>query len=234
MLKIMVCDDHELVRAGLRAMVSKHPDWELVAEAVDGYDAIQQAESTHPDIVIMDVGMPNLNGLEATRHILKLNPQPKVLILSMHESEQIVHDVLQAGARGYLLKSDAGRDLISAIQSLAAGNTYFTSKIADYILNGFKSGIASEEKKALTGREREILQLLAEGASTKDVAVRMGLSVKTIETHRANIMRKLKIHSISELVLYAVRNGVIHIQPDNITVPVPKEISTAAAAMASA
>lgn len=214
-LRILVADDHEVVRHGVRSLLEGHPGWELCAEAADGREAVEKAIQLKADVVILDIGMPNLNGLEATRQILRSVPQTRVLILTMHESEQVVREVLEAGARGFLLKSDAGRDLVAAVESLQRHKTFFTSKVAEMVLESFlknKPRPADEaEREILTPREREIVQLLAEGKSTKEVAVALGLSVKTAETHRSNIMRKLGLHSISELVLYAVRNNIVQV-----------------------
>lgn len=215
--RILVADDHEVVRHGVRSLLVAHPGWEVVAEASDGRDAVEKAAQLRPDVVILDIGMPNLNGLEATRQILRSHPGARVLILTMHESEQVVREVLEAGARGFLLKSDAGRDLVAAVEALQKNKTFFTSKVAEMVLETFlKSRPRSPEetfstREILTPREREIVQLLAEGKSTKEVAVALNLSVKTAETHRSNIMRKLNLHSISELVLYAVRNNIVQV-----------------------
>lgn len=214
-LRILVADDHEVVRHGVRSLLEGHPGWEVCAEAADGREAVEKAIQLKADVVILDIGMPNLNGLEATRQILRSVPQARVLILTMHESEQVVREVLEAGARGFLLKSDAGRDLVAAVEALQRHKTFFTSKVAEMVLESFlknKPRPANEtEREILTPREREIVQLLAEGKSTKEVAVALGLSVKTAETHRSNIMRKLNLHSISELVLYAVRNNIVQV-----------------------
>lgn len=215
--RILVADDHEVVRYGVRSLLEAHPGWEVIAESSDGRDAVEKASTLHPDVVILDIGMPNLNGLEATRQILRSHPGARVLILTMHESEQVVREVLEAGARGFLLKSDAGRDLVAAVEALQRNKTFFTSKVAEMVLETFlKSKPRSPEetfstREILTPREREIVQLLAEGKSTKEVAVALNLSVKTAETHRSNIMRKLNLHSISELVLYAVRNNIVQV-----------------------
>ena len=214
-LRILVADDHEVVRHGVRSLLEGHPGWEVCAEASDGREAVEKAIHLKADVIILDIGMPNLNGLEATRQILRSLPQARVLILTMHESEQVVREVLEAGARGFLLKSDAGRDLVAAVEALQRHKTFFTSKVAEMVLESFlknKPRPAEEtERDILTPREREIVQLLAEGKSTKEVAVALGLSVKTAETHRSNIMRKLGLHSISELVLYAVRNNIVQV-----------------------
>src|SRR5438045_9240805 len=177
---------------------------------------MEKAQQLKPDVVILDSGMPSLNGLEATRQILKSNPQAKVLILTLHDSDQVVREVLNAGARGFLLKSDAARDLVAAVEALRRDKTYFTSKVSAMVLEGFLK-VGSRTSRISVGRhrvmpgEREIVQLLAEGKSTKEVAVALGLSVKTAETHRSNIMRKLQLHSVSDLVLYAVRNNIVHV-----------------------
>jgi DNA-binding NarL/FixJ family response regulator len=214
-LRILIADDHEVVRHGVRSLLEGHPGWEVCAEASDGREAVEKAVQLKADVIILDIGMPNLNGLEATRQILRTLPQARVLILTMHESEQVVREVLEAGARGFLLKSDAGRDLVAAVEALQRHKTFFTSKVAEMVLESFlknKPRPAEEtERDILTPREREIVQLLAEGKSTKEVAVALGLSVKTAETHRSNIMRKLGLHSISELVLYAVRNNIVQV-----------------------
>ena len=214
--RILVADDHEVVRKGLVALLQAQPDWEVCGEAGDGREAVDKATQLKPDVVILDIGMPSLNGLEATRQILRINPQARVLILTLHDSDQVVREVLNAGARGFLLKSDAARDLVAAVEALRRDKTYFTSKVAAMVLEGYLKGgtpntVPTVGRSRLTPREREIVQLLAEGKSTKEVAVALGLSVKTAETHRSNIMRKLQLHSVSDLVLYAVRNNIVHV-----------------------
>ena len=213
--RILIADDHEVVRRGVRSLLEAHPGWQVIAEVSDGRDAVEKVSQLHPDMAILDIGMPNLNGLEATRQILRGRPEARVLILTMHESEQVVREVLEAGARGFILKSDAGRDLVAAVEALQRNKTFFTSKVAEMVLEAYlkRKPHSPEEtfstRETLTPREREIVQLLAEGKSTKEVAVLLNVSVKTAETHRSNIMRKLKLHSISELVLYAVRNNIV-------------------------
>jgi DNA-binding NarL/FixJ family response regulator len=217
--RVLIADDHEIVRQGIRAIVQSRQGFEACGEACDGREAVQMALNLRPDIVVIDIGMPHLNGLEATRQIVQNDPSIKVLVLTMHESEQIVRDVLTAGARGYLLKTDAGRDLISALEALIGRKTFFTSKVAQIVLDPFLRGGPKRQisNSVLTAREREVVQLLAEGKSSKEVAVALDLSVKTAETHRTNLMRKLDIHSVSELVLYAVRNSIVHVvQPTPI------------------
>jgi DNA-binding NarL/FixJ family response regulator len=168
-----------------------------------------------PDVALLDIGMPSLNGLDATRQILAIAPATRVLILTMHDSEQVVREVLAAGARGFLLKSDAGRDLVSAVEALQFRRTFFTTKVAQLVLEGYLHPGASESdqfaRSVLTPREREVIQLLAEGKTTKEVATTLNLSVKTAETHRTNLMRKLDLHSVVDLTLYAVRNGIVHV-----------------------
>ena len=216
-MKVLIADDHEIVRKGLRAILDGQRECEVVGEAADGRIAVTMAKDLVPDVVVMDLSMPSLNGLEATRQILKMRPQTKVLILTMHESDPLIREVLDAGARGYILKTDAGRDLLAAMEALRRNKTFFTSRVAQMILDGFLKGDArpatssDTQPKAgrLTARQREIVQLLAEGKSSKEVAVALGLSVKTAETHRANIMRKLDCHCVSEVVRYAIRNKII-------------------------
>jgi DNA-binding NarL/FixJ family response regulator len=213
-VRILIADDHEVVRRGIRALLETQTGWEVAAEAVTGRQAIEEAKRINPDIVIMDITMPEMNGLEATRQIRKVVPDTEVLILSVHDSEQLVREVLDAGARGYVLKSDAGRDLIAAVETLCQHKPFFTAKIAEMMLEGFlKGGSATDTNRAslslLTTREREIVQLLAEGKSNKEVADILGISVKTVETHRSHVMTKLNLHSMSDLVRYAVRNQLI-------------------------
>lgn len=215
-VRILVADDHEIVRRGLRALLESQPNWEVVGEALTGRDAVELAKQFTPQVAILDVGMPDLNGLEATRQILKAVPQTEVLILTMHESEQVIREVLDAGARGYVLKSDAGRDLIAAVDALCQHKTFFSSRVSDMLLHAYlrrperaEPAAAEVSRSRLTAREREIVQLLAEGKSNKEVAQSLNISIKTAETHRTNIMNKLDLHSITELVRYAVRNNIV-------------------------
>ncbi len=215
--RILLADDHEIVRRGLCALLRAQPDWEVCGEAGNGREAVEKALQFKPEVVILDIGMPQLNGLDATRQILRSNPQIKVLILTLYDSDQVVQEVLNAGARGFLLKSDAAHDLVAAVEALRRDKIYFTPKVASMVLEGYLhrngngSPISTATRNRLTPREREIVQLLAEGTSSKEVAVTLGLSVKTAETHRSNIMRKLELHSVSDLVLYAVRNNIVHV-----------------------
>lgn len=213
-LRILIADDHEVVRQGVRAILESQPGWSIVAETENGLEAVEQARQEKPDIVLLDISMPQLNGLEATKEILKLHPTTQVLILTMHESNELVQDVLAAGARGYCLKTDAKRDLVNAVRSLSEGRPFFTSKVAEMVLEGYRQrGTPADTNVSLgsplTSRERQIVQLLAEGKSSKEIASTLNISVKTAETHRANIMRKLDLHSLADLVRYAIRNKMV-------------------------
>jgi DNA-binding NarL/FixJ family response regulator len=203
-----------MIRQGLRQLLEAHADWQVCAEATTGRQAVEQALKLRPQIVILDLAMPELNGLEATRQIKKALPNTEVLIFTVHETEELTRDVLSAGARAYLLKSDASRQIVAAVEALAEHKPYFTWKVSKTMLDAYlKQGQASSEKtpgfNQLTAREREIVQLLAEGRSNKAVSALLGISVKTVETHRAAVMKKLGINSIAELVRYAIRNSVI-------------------------
>lgn len=212
-IRILIADDHEIVRRGLRALLETKPYLVVVAEAITGRQAVDEAKRLVPDLVIMDISMPEMNGLEATRQIRRAVPTAEVLVLSVHDSEQLVREVLEAGARGYVLKSDAGRDLIAAVETLCEHKPFFTARISEMMLEGFlKSGVIDPSKvtpSSLTSREREVVQLLAEGKSNKEIAEILYISVKTVETHRSHLMEKLNLHSISDLVRYAVRNELI-------------------------
>jgi DNA-binding NarL/FixJ family response regulator len=226
MLRILVADDHEIVRRGLVSLLKSHAGWDVCGEAQDGRQAVDKAKELKPDIVILDIGMPNLNGLEAARQMQRDNPQAKVLILTITDVDEVVRAVLDAGARGFVLKSDAARDLVAAVEALQSNKTFFTSRVADMVLGGYLGRTRPTPESdavlpTLTPREREIVQLLAEGKSSKEVASHLNLSVKTAETHRSNIMRKLNLHSVSGLVLYAVRNNMVQVAlpPDAPAVP---------------
>ena len=210
-LRILVADDHEVVRRGLCALLEAHPGWQVCGEAADGRQAVAKTTELKPDVVVMDIGMPALNGLAAAGQIMQANPAQRILILTITHSEQIIREVLEVGARGFVLKSDAARDLLTAVEALQQGRTFFTPQVGDMVLSGYLHGTAGKaaDLPRLTTREREIVQLLAEGKSTKEVAAILNLSVKTAETHRSNVMRKLDIHSVSELVIYAIRNNII-------------------------
>jgi DNA-binding NarL/FixJ family response regulator len=212
--RILVADDHELVRRGIRVLLENHPGWEVSAEAKDGREAVERASELKPDLVLMDIGMPNLNGIDAARQILATSPATHILILTMHYSQQVVQEVLAVGARGYLLKSDAGRDLVTAVEAVQDNRTFFTSQVTEIVVDGYLHKGQKEEaplRNRLTPRERQVVQLLAEGKTSKEVAVALNLSVKTAETHRTNIMRKLDLHSVADLTLYALRNGIAQV-----------------------
>ena len=213
-LRILIADDHDLMRRGLKALVESHPGWQVCEEAHTGREAIEKAERSKPDVVILDNSMPELNGVEAARSIRKASPNTEILILSVHYSDQLIREILMAGVHGYIMKSDSDRDLITALEKLANHRPFFTSRATEVMLTSFNhtgSPLDWEELPGsrLTAREREVVQLLSEGRSSKEVASVLGISVKTAETHRANIMRKLEIHSVTELVRYAIKNKII-------------------------
>ena len=208
--RILLADDHEIVRRGLRNLIEDRPEWTICCEAADGREAVAEAMQAKPDIVVMDIAMPRMNGLEAARRIVDKLPRTEVLILTMHESKQLIQDVLKSGARGYILKSDAGKDLIAGIEALLDHKPFFSHKVSEVVLEGFLKGTGAEAgHDELTPREREIVQLLAEGRSNKETASVLGISVKTVEAHRANLMRKMGFGSLSDLVRYAVREKMI-------------------------
>lgn len=211
--RIIIADDHELVRRGLAATLADVPGWRIVAQAANGRHAAELVATHKPDIAILDLSMPELNGLDATRAILAADPQTRILILTAHESEQAIREVLSAGAQGYVLKSDAGRILVSAVTALLDGGTFFTSRVAQLVLEGYlrNSVEAPAAMPTLSARERQIVQLLAEGHSNKEVARLLHISVKTAETHRSNIMRKMAFDSLADLIRYAVRNKIIEV-----------------------
>jgi len=210
-LRIVIVDDHAVVRRGVRALLESQPGWEVIAEATTGREAVELVRRLHPDVIVMDISLPELNGLEATRQIAKESPDTEVLVLTMHHSEQLARDVLQAGARGYLLKSDADQSLIAAVDSLRQHKPFLTSTVTEFVLDDYIRRAETRDqapREAITPREREVIQLLAEGNSNKETAAALGVSVKTIEAHRANIMRKLRLRSITDLVRYAIRNQI--------------------------
>jgi DNA-binding NarL/FixJ family response regulator len=212
-VRILLADDHTVMRAGLRLLLERHETFEVVGEAADGREAVEIATQQKPDVVVMDVAMPHLNGVEAARQILSRNPDTAIVMLSMHSDESYVLRSLKAGARAYLLKDSAEADLIAAIQAIVEGRSFFSPGVRallkeDYIYRLQKFG-ADDTYELLTAREREVLQLVAEGRSNKEVASLLGLSLYTVETHRTHILQKLNLHSVPELILYAVRKGII-------------------------
>ncbi|MBI5387352.1 MAG: response regulator transcription factor [Verrucomicrobia bacterium] len=212
-LRLVLADDHEIVRRGLRATLEEQPGWTVIGEAGNGREAVELVKRLKPDLAILDLVMPELNGLEATRQIKKAVPGVEILILTMHESEQLVREVLAAGARGYVLKNDAGRVLLHAVEALSQHKPFFTSKVAEIVLNEYlrptEPSLNGSESSRLTSREREILQLIAEGKANKEIAEALGIAVRTTETHRANLMRKLDLHTASDLTRYAIRNKIV-------------------------
>jgi DNA-binding NarL/FixJ family response regulator len=209
MLRILVADDHEIVKRGLRALLESKPEWTVVAEASNGREAVEQADRHKPNVAVLDISMPELGGLEAARRIRKLTPETEILFLTVHNSAQMLQEALDAGGRGYVLKSDVGNDLLIAVDTVTRHKTFVSRGLsgASYTTTSKESGEAGAAR--LTSREREVLQILAEGKSTKEVATLLDIAVKTAETHRTNIMRKLDLHSVSELVLYAIRNQIV-------------------------
>jgi len=214
-VRILIADDHDVVRAGLRQLLLERKGWEICGEASTGRQAVNLALESKPDVVVMDISMPELNGLEASRQIRKSLPKTEIVILSLHLTDQLAYEIIDAGIRGYVLKSDANRDLVSAVESLGMHRPFFTAKVSEMMMDGLRGDkpreVRSDARGRLTGRQREIVQLLAEGKTSKEVAVALNISVKTAETHRANIMRRLELHSVSELVRYAVKNQIIEV-----------------------
>ena len=212
-LRILLADDHTMVRHGLRKILQEQPDWVVVAEAADGREAVRQVLETKPDVAVLDIGMPQLNGIEATRQITRRAPDVKVLILSMHADEAYVIQVLQAGAKGYLLKDSADKDVVRGIAAVAQGKSFFSPAVARVMLDDYVRHLAergvTDRYATLSEREREVFQLIAEGRTNKDIADLLFISASTVETHRARVMEKLDLHSAAEIVLYAVRRGVI-------------------------
>jgi two-component system response regulator NreC len=212
-LRILLADDHTVVRQGLRKVLEERPDWEVVAEAGDGREAVRQAEELEPDVAILDITMPLLNGVEATRQIVRRCPSTRVLVLTMHSDEAYVNQILQAGATGYLLKDSADVDLVQAVSAVSQGKSFFSPAIARMMLDDYVRQLAdkgiTDRYESLSEREREIFQLIAEGKANKEIAAILSISPSTVETHRARIMEKLDLHSAAEIVLYAVRRGVI-------------------------
>lgn len=212
-LRILIADDHALLRRGLVDLLRSEPEWQVVAEAANGKEAVEKAIKTRPDVVVVDLSMPELNGLIAAQEILKALPRTEIVLLTMHHSEQIVREALLYGVRGYVLKSDAERDLVHAIRAVALRKPFFTASVVDTVLKGYLQGGMNDRSGnplvQLTTREQKVVQLLAEGKSNKEVASSLHISPKTVETHRLNINHKLGLRSVSDLVRYAVRNGIV-------------------------
>ena len=214
-LRILVADDHDLMRRGLKSILETHVGWEICGEAHTGNEAVAKAEELKPNIAILDITMPELDGLEAARQIRRVSSKTEILVLSMHYSDQLIRDILEAGVRGYVVKTDSDRDLVLAVEALANHKPFFTPHATELMLSnlnsasGFQASGSETLKDRLTVREREIIRLISEGQSSKEVASTLGISVKTADTHRANIMRKLQVHTVSELVRYALRNQII-------------------------
>src|SRR3984885_545310 len=208
MLRILLADDHALVRQGFRMILEAQPDMEIVGQAGNGREAVELAEKLHPDVVVMDVAMPELNGTEATRRLAASSPHTRVLALSMHKDSVYVREILRAGARGYLLKGSIDTDLINAVRAVAKGDGYISPGVSDAVLSDYRRHV-TDPLDLLTSREREVLQMIAESKTNKEIAVALNLSVYTVEAHRGKIMEKLNLHSTGELVRFALRNGLI-------------------------
>ncbi len=212
-IRIALADDHKLMRSGLRVLLEQQPEFTVVGEASDGREAVSLVDSQKPDVLVMDIGMPNLNGIEAAAQITQAHPEISIVMLSMHSDESYVLRALKAGAKGYLLKDSAETDLIRAVHSVAESKSFFSPAVSKVLLDDYvrklKRSGTEDPYDLLTPREREVLQLVAEGKSNKEVANLLNLSVYTVETHRANIMEKLNLHGVPELILYAVRKGII-------------------------
>lgn len=212
-VRILLADDHNVMRNGLRLLLERQPNLAVVGEAADGRETVRLAEALHPDVVVMDIGMPNLNGIEATRQIVGSKPETAIVILSMHSDESYVIRALKAGARAYLLKDSAEGDLIAAIHAISDGKSFFSPAISRILVEDYMRQLeqknVEDTYELLTAREREILQLLAEGKTNKEAAAMLNLSVYTVETHRTHILQKLNLHNVPELILYAVRKGII-------------------------
>jgi DNA-binding NarL/FixJ family response regulator len=212
-LRIFLADDHSLVRRGIRSLLGVHSEWEICGEARDGREALEKVNQLHPDVLILDISMPELNGLEVTRSVHRMCPQVEVLVLTVQDSEQVMRQVLEAGARGYMLKSDAGSELLTAVETVRRHRLFLSSQTSR-MLRGSSAPLAKDDvtlKQPLSPRERQVLQLLAEGKSTKEIATVLDITIKTAETHRSNIMRKLDLHHVTELVRYAIRNQIVQI-----------------------
>jgi DNA-binding NarL/FixJ family response regulator len=212
-LRILIADDHDLIRRGVRDLLAARSGWQVVGEACNGAEAVQKAVSLRPDVAILDFSMPELNGPGAAAQIAEKVPETGVVVLTMHDSEQVMREVLQSGARGLVLKSDADRDLLEAVEAVARKRHFFTRRLSELVLGGYLAGSAASDKKSeetpLTERECEVVRLLADGMSSKEAARRLQISIRTVESHRINISRKLGFNSIAKLVQYAIRHGIV-------------------------
>ena len=215
-LKVFVADDHDVMRRGVKALIESHPGWQVCGEAQNGSEAVRMCEELAPDVAVLDFNMPEVNGLEAAKRILKVLPRTETLILSVDHSNFLIREMLAAGVRGYVLKSDSDRDLLAAIEALSIHRPFFTGCATEMMLNakkasGYSRPLSEVWKEPLTLREQELLRLIAEGKNSREAAETLGISAKTADTHRANLMRKLQVHSVTELVRYAIRNGIVEV-----------------------
>jgi len=212
--RILVADDHPIFRFGLSSLLGSHESWEVCGESADGRDAVEKCKQLKPDLLILDICLPILNGLDTARQILRHNPSQAILILTAVDSEQVIRDCLEAGVRGWIFKSDGTEDLTSAVEAMQRCKSIFSSRVSDLIMDGYKRHRVDPDAAKmpkLSPREREVVQLVSEGKASKEVAAILNVTLATAETHRSNILRKLKLHSIAELVLYAVRNEIVHV-----------------------
>ena len=223
--RILLADDHPVFRMGVCSLIRSHGGWEVCGEAADGREALAKCRELKPDLIILDICMPNLNGADAARQILRRNPDQKVLVLTNVESEQVVRDCLEAGVRGWVFKSDRADELVAAIEQIRQNKSSFSSRVSNLILHGYLHPHRAAPIQALPPRlslrEREVVQLVTEGKTSKEIAMLLCMSVKTAETHRSNIMVKLNLHSTVDLVMYAIRNEIVHVQLPNVALPIP-------------
>ncbi len=213
-IKILLADDHKIMREGIRSMLEQEPDLEVVGEAGNGREVLELSSETNPDVIIMDINMPDMNGTEATRQLKKKSDRIKIVALSMHSDKYIVMDMLKAGASGYLLKDCSGQDIVSAIRSVYQGNSYLSPEITGVVIDNYVNKTSTDVPKApskLTAKEREVLQLVAEGLTTKEISSSLNIATKTVDNHRVNIMNKLDLHNIAELTKFAIRHGITHL-----------------------